>query len=105
MPADTEHLTDSFYYILIALLEPRHGYLVMQFIEEISDGDFSMGPATLYTNIKKLLKTEFIIPHSEVDRKKIYLITAKGKEALLAEIKRREKMILQGKKVLEKMEA
>lgn len=97
---ETEQLTDSFYYILIALLKPRHGYLIMKFIEEISGGDFIMGPATLYTIIKKLLKAELITLDSEVDRKKIYKITAAGKELLEREVARREKMVAHGKKEL-----
>ncbi|MCL1950702.1 MAG: PadR family transcriptional regulator [Turicibacter sp.] len=98
---ETEQLTDSFYYILIALLVPRHGYLIMKYIEELSGGDFVMGPATLYTIIKKLLKAELITPHSEVDRKKIYLITDKGRELLVHEVKRREKMVRHGIEALE----
>ena len=97
---ETEQLTDSFYYILITLLEPRHGYLIMKFIEEISGGEFVMGPATLYTIIKKLLKAELIELHSEIDRKKIYLITEKGKELLIHEVHRRERMVLHGKEGL-----
>jgi len=98
---ETEQLTDSFYYILVSLLKPRHGYLIMKFVEEISGGDFKVGPATLYTILKKLLKAKLIQLESEADRKKVYRITPKGKNLIIQEVARREKMVLHGKQELE----
>jgi len=91
--ADTEVLTDSAFYILMSLLEPRHGYLIMQYVEEISGEDFVIGPATLYTMIKKLLKEEWIELLHEVDRKKVYQITDVGKEKWLQDVARRKKVV------------
>jgi len=90
---DTEVLTDSAFYILMSLLEARHGYLIMQYVEATSDGDFVIGPATLYTMIKKLLKEEWIELVHEIDRKKIYQITFVGKEKWLQDVKRRKRMV------------
>ena len=39
-------LTETIYYILLALLEPAHGYLIMQKIEDLSDGDVRMAAGT-----------------------------------------------------------
>lgn len=91
--ADTEVLMDSAYYILMSLLEPRHGYLIMQYVQEISDGEFVIGPATLYTMIKKLLKEGWIELIDELDRKKVYKITSEGKKMWLADVERRKKMV------------
>ena len=49
-------LTDSGYYILLALLNPNHGYGIMKYVEEITAGEFIIGPATLYTTLKKCKK-------------------------------------------------
>ncbi|MGL5084564.1 MAG: PadR family transcriptional regulator [Clostridium sp.] len=93
-------LTDSGYYILLSLLEPRHGYGMMKYIEELTEGEFTIGPATLYTNIKKMQKSEFIVLAFESeDRKKVYKLTDLGNEIILDEINRRIRMAKQGKKV------
>jgi len=31
-------LTETFYYILLSLYEPAHGYIIMQRVEELSGG-------------------------------------------------------------------
>ena len=46
---ENEQLTDAMFYILLALLEERYGYVIMKYIEELSDGMMQMGPGTLYT--------------------------------------------------------
>lgn len=94
-------LTDSGYYILLALLEPKHGYGVMKYIEELTDGEFVIGPATLYTTLKKMQKNDFIILVGESeDRKKIYKLTELGNKVIMEEINRRIRMAKQGERVL-----
>ncbi|HLS66300.1 MAG TPA: PadR family transcriptional regulator [Pseudogracilibacillus sp.] len=89
-----EPLTDSVFYIMAALTEPRHGYAVMKLVEDTTDGTFSIGPASLYTIIKKLLKEDYISLHGESDsRRKVYVLTNKGREALEWDMARRKVMI------------
>jgi DNA-binding PadR family transcriptional regulator len=47
-------LPTASFFVLFALAEKKHGYRIMRDIREFSDGTFSVGPATLYTTIKKL---------------------------------------------------
>src|SRR5690625_6709141 len=54
----TEQLTDSMFYIMAALTKPRHGYAIMNLIEETTKGVITIGPASMYTIIKKLLKQD-----------------------------------------------
>lgn len=94
---DMNQLTDSAYYIVAALLEARHGYSIMKYIEDITDGAVSIGPATLYTLIKKLQTAgliELLIDGN--DRRKTYQTTTKGKEVFKNEIERRRKMVTHG---------
>lgn len=94
-------LTDTIYYILISLLEEKHGYLIMQTVEEITNGDFAIGPGSLYTTLKKLHKAELIeISKSSTDNKKVYKITSKGLEMLKNEIRRKKEMVLQAENLL-----
>lgn len=92
-----EQLTDSAYYILLALINPMHGYGIMQYIEELTDKEMSIGPATLYTTLKKMQEANFIILEEDHDRRKTYVITQKGKEVITKEINRRQKMAEHGK--------
>ena len=82
-------LTETVYYILLALLEPAHGYLIMQKVEELSDGAVRIAAGTLYGAIENLLKLKFIRPiDSQDSRRKVYLITDQGKEILRLDFER-----------------
>ena len=90
----TEQLTDSMFYIMAALIKPRHGYAIMNLIEETTNGVISVGPASMYTIIKKLLKQEWVYLYDESDsRRKTYLLTNKGREVLEEDLKIRKLMI------------
>ncbi|MGY3765597.1 PadR family transcriptional regulator [Vagococcus vulneris] len=86
-------LTDSMYLILLTLLEPKHGYAIMKDVTDMTQGDVSIGPASMYTILKKLVKSGDIELEEDDHRKKIYLITMKGKEKLSQEINRRRKLV------------
>lgn len=89
-----EQLTDSMFYIMAALTKPRHGYAIMNLIEETTDGAIIIGPASMYTIIKKLLKQEWIYLHEGSDaRRKTYLLTEKGREVLKEDLQIRKLMI------------
>lgn len=93
----TEQLTDSAYYILLALLSPKHGYAIMKYIEELTEGEVKIGPATLYTLIKKMQKSDYIILNEDEDeRRKTYQITPKGSIIIAAEMERRARMVRHG---------
>lgn len=87
-------LTETVYYILLALLEPAHGYLVMEKVEELSDGYVRLAAGTLYGAIENLLKLKFIEPvESEDKRRKVYRTTELGKEILKLDKERMEHMV------------
>lgn len=82
-------LTETTYYILLALLEPAHGYIIMQKIEELSDNQVKIAAGTLYGAIENLLKQKLIQSvNSDDTRRKVYVITEKGKEVLLLDFER-----------------
>lgn len=82
-------LTETTFYILLALLEPAHGYLIMQKVEELSNGDVRLAAGTLYGAIENLIKLKFIMPVPTDDkRRKVYLITEKGREILKLDLER-----------------
>lgn len=87
-------LTETTYYILLVLLEPAHGYLIMQKVEELSRQQVKIAAGTLYGAIDNLLKLKLIQSvESEEKRRKTYLITEKGKEVLRLDFERMHHMI------------
>lgn len=96
-----EALTDSTYLILLALLKPKHGYLIMKQIDDLSQGTFEIGPATMYTILKKLTKKGWIDLEESVYRKKIYQITLEGRQILEKDIQRRKLFYQIGEQVFE----
>ncbi|WP_160680374.1 PadR family transcriptional regulator [Clostridium sp. C8-1-8] len=98
---DIGELTDSAFYILASVIEEKHGYLIMKAIEKFTDNEVNIGPASLYTTLKKLLSAELVELSSEVEEnKKVYRITEKGREMLKNEIRRKKQMIKFAEKFL-----
>lgn len=99
---DNEQLTDAAYYILLSVLAPRHGYGIMSYIEQLTDKEVIIGPATAYTLIKKLLGSQYIVLSEEEDndRRKTYMITEKGRRIVAEEIERRSRMAQHGLQAL-----
>ena len=103
-------MTETTYYILLALNQPRHGYAIMQHAAELSAGRIKLGPGTLYGAITKLLKEGIIAPLPEnegnsSERRKVYLLTDLGREVLWAEYSRLQEMVSHGAKYLNKRES
>lgn len=98
-------LTEATYYIMLTLVEPLHGYAVMQKVEEVSRGAVRVGPGTLYGVFTTLEKEGLIVKVSEQDRRKSYTLTPKGKSVLVSQIERLELMSNNGEAVLKRLTA
>jgi DNA-binding PadR family transcriptional regulator len=99
---DEEQLTDTNYYILLAMTEPIHGYGIMQKIKEISEGTFEVGPASLYTSLKKMMEAGLIkLNNNKESDKKVYSLTEDGRVFLYRDYERRKKIVEHGKLFLE----
>jgi len=93
-------LTESIFYILLAVRKPNHGYGIIQEVGEITGGRVILGPGTLYGAINLLLDKKWIALYSEDKtsrKKKEYLITEQGKEAFFKEVKRLKELIQDAK--------
>ncbi len=74
--------------ILIALsLKPRHGYEIMQQVEEDSLGKIKLVPGALYSAIKNLHEADLIeeVPDKD-ERRRYYQLTKKGRNQINAEL-------------------
>ncbi len=94
-------LTESMYYILLSVLEPNHGYGIIQKILEMTEERVEIGAGTLYGAINTLLDKGWIILYSEDKtsrKKKQYVITSEGKRVLAQEMRRLEELLENGKR-------
>jgi len=82
--------TTAEFHVLLALAGgPRHGYGLMQDVEELSGGRIQLGPGTLYTAIKRLRQSGLISEcEPDADRRRCYQLTRKGKTAAAEEARR-----------------
>ncbi len=100
MPDLDTPLTEAFYYILLALRKPNHGYGITQEVEEITNGRVALGAGTLYGALQTLQKRGWIDVYSqdtESRKKKEYIITDLGKKAFNKELARLEELVNNGK--------
>ena len=95
-------LTEAVYYILLSLLEPRHGYGIMQNADSLSNGRVKLAAGTLYGALNTLLEKGWItaLPGEKNSRKKEYVITETGRKTLRQELTRLEELVTNGKALL-----
>ncbi|GAA4061946.1 PadR family transcriptional regulator [Nonomuraea sp. NPDC050663] len=87
-------LTGAGFHVLLALAKgPAHGYAVMRFVEQVSDGAVRLGPGTLYRTISRLLADGLVEETDEDDpgaphdaRRRYYRLTGPGEQTLRSEV-------------------
>ena len=92
-------MTETIYYTLLAVLSPRHGYALIQYVCGLTKGRILLGTGTLYTMLGRLVSDGMIVVTPESD-KKTYQITDAGMELLDEETRRLEKQLADGQKIL-----
>jgi len=89
--------------ILLALAgESLHGYGIMLEVARQSEGQYKLGPGTLYDNLRKLLtqgSVEEIQKRTAGDdpRRRYYRLTGLGRRVLAAEVTRLEGVVREAK--------
>ncbi len=91
-------LSSAALHILLALSESDlHGYAIMQAVKRQSEGNYRLGPGTLYANLDRLLASGLV---GETERKlkggdtrREYRLTASGERALRLEIRRLRQVV------------
>ncbi|WP_394253485.1 PadR family transcriptional regulator [Arthrobacter pityocampae] len=94
-------LPDAALHVLLALVRPRHGYAVMQFLEQESAGTIVLGPASLYTTLKKLAGAGLIEELDGDDARRVYHLTTEGREVLVRNIERRRQLLAMADHIME----
>ena len=96
-------LSPAILHILLALAgEERHGYGIMQEVAQQSEGQYKIGPGTLYDNLQKMMSQSLVEearrPHRDEDpRRRYYKLTGLGRGVLAAEVARLESVVKEAK--------
>jgi DNA-binding PadR family transcriptional regulator len=94
-------LKPKYLHILLAVADgPLHGYAIMQEVLERTDGQMRLWPAALYGSLRELAKLGLIHesdhrpgPDEDDERRRYYTLTAAGRQALEADVKRLEAIV------------
>ena len=89
-------MTETAYYLLLALCQERHGYGAMLYIEELTGKRLKIGAGTIYGTLSKMEKDGLIETVSEDERRKTYKQTKAGRKLLDSEISRLEELLKNG---------
>ena len=100
-PLNHGELTDTALHVMLALTRPCHGYAVMQFLTDRSAGALTIGPASLYTTLKKLTGAGFIQEIDGEDSRRVYRLTPEGHEVLINNIERRRQLLTMADQIME----
>ncbi len=100
---DRRPLTETIFYVLLALGAPLHGYGIMQRVDQLTAGRVALGAGTLYGALTNLTEKGWIRPLSGAadDRKKEYVITDAGRKMVAGELERLEELLRNGRRVLQ----
>lgn len=94
-------LSPAVFHILLALADgERHGYSIMQEIEQQTGGTLRIGATTLYRSIKQMLEAGLITevaerpdPVLDDERRRYYRLTTLGQQVASAEARRLEQAL------------
>lgn len=96
-------LSPAALHILLALAsEDLHGYGIMLEVARQSQGQYKLGPGTLYDNLRKLM-TQRCVEEAQKrtadddPRRRYYRLTGLGRSVLSAEVARLESVVREAK--------
>ena len=85
-------MTETGFYILYCLKEEMHGYNIGKKVSEMTGGEITISPGTMYGTLSKMEKDGLIAFSREEEKRRLYRITELGQEILTIEQKRIERL-------------
>ena len=86
-------MTETAFYILLALKSPLHGYGIILEVEALTEGRLRLGAGTIYGTLSKMEKDGLINVVGQEERRKIYRQSILGDELLKLELERLRTLI------------
>ncbi len=99
-----ETLTEQMYYVLLSLLRERHGYVIMQYVSELTQNRVTIGAGTLYALLSRFEEEGLISLTRTLEGRKYYQLTAEGEQTLQGEYDRLRRQVQDGATLLDKKE-
>ena len=99
-------LSPAMRHILLALAgEELHGYGIMLEVARHSEGQYKLGPGTLYDNLRKMMAQGMVEESGRRaaggdPRRRYYKLTGLGRRVLMAEVARLEDVLREAKSYL-----
>jgi len=101
-PASLTPLPSATFHILMAVaVEDRHGYAIIQDIEQRTRGALRLSAGTLYRSIQRMLEQGLLVetrerpaPELDDERRRYYRITPFGKAVARAEARRLSDLVV-----------
>jgi len=85
----------TFHILMAVATEDRHGYAIIQDIEQRTNGALRLSAGTLYRSIQRMLEQGLLVetndrpaPELDDERRRYYRITPLGKSVAKAEVRR-----------------
>jgi DNA-binding PadR family transcriptional regulator len=92
--------TATFHILLALAKEDRHGYAVIQDVEQRTGGEIRLSAGTLYRSIQRMLEQGLLretrdrpAPEFDDERRRYYRITPFGQAVARAEARRRAELV------------
>lgn len=86
-------LSEPMFYLLLALQEERPGNEISQYVTELTAGQVTLPPGTLYSLLSRFVDDQFIYVSNMIGKRKYYSLTPLGKQRLEEEVRRLEKQL------------
>lgn len=99
-----ETLTEQMYYVLLSLTQERHGYGIMQYVAELTQGRVTIGAGTLYALLSRFEEEGLIALTRTLEGRKYYQLTAEGEQTLQGEYDRLRRQVQDGARLLDRKE-
>ncbi len=98
-----ETLSEQMYYVLLSLhTEPMHGYRIMQYVNDLTQGRVVIGAGTLYALLARFEEEGYIRLCGIEEGRKSYDLTDVGQKTLENEFDRLRQQVSDGAKQLKK---
>ena len=94
-------LTEQMYYILLCLRQECCGMDIMEQVKTLTEGRVAVGPGTLYNLLEQFADAGMIRETKAQGRRRSYIITEKGREALEQENARMQTMLADYRRFME----
>lgn len=99
-----ETLTEQMYYVLLSLTQERHGYGIMQYVDQLTGGRVSIGAGTLYALLARFEEEDLILLTDTREGRKYYTLTPAGMQTLEQEYDRLRRQVSDGAALLDRKE-